>query len=135
MRYSLTPIDAATFPSATRAAGVPAPRSAGSREEAVIRGLTPSTDYWIALVTRDEYGNPSPLSNVIAVRTTEPPVAVTAPAAIETTLRTGQNETVALRVRNDGAGLRLHGSGGRLRRHLQALALRRADQRSGPSGR
>ena len=57
-----------------RAAGVPAPRSAGSREEAVIRGLTPSTDYWIALVTRDEYGNPSPLSNVIAVRTTEPPV-------------------------------------------------------------
>jgi len=105
LRYALTPITDATFSEATRVlSGVPPPRAPGAREEAVVRGLMPDTEYSIALVARDEFGNPSPLSNVITVHTTAPPVAALDPGAIGDTLLTGQHATAVLTLRNDGAG-------------------------------
>ena len=104
IRYSLSPIDAATFSSATRVAGTPAPRIAGTREQASIGGLAPLTDYYVAMVAHDEFGNPSPLSNVITARTTAPPVAAVDPPSLDATLVTGQRRTFPVDVRNDGAG-------------------------------
>ena len=104
LRYSLSPIDSSSFASGVRVAGVAAPQPAGTREEASIRGLQALTTYYVALIAHDEFGNPSPLSNVITVRTTAPPVATVTPPSSADTLRTGQRITFPLDVRNDGAG-------------------------------
>ncbi|HTL99979.1 MAG TPA: S8 family serine peptidase, partial [Candidatus Omnitrophota bacterium] len=104
IRYSPTPIDASTFASATRVAGTPAPRAAGSREETSIGGLAPLTDYYVAMVARDEFGNSSPLSNVITIRTTAPPAAAVDPPSLDASLLTGQRQAFTVDVRNDGAG-------------------------------
>ncbi len=117
LRVSTTPIDAANFAAAPRVPGVAFPRAAGTREEAAIRTLTPLTDYYVALMVLDEFGNISPLSNVIQVRTTAPPVAAVQPQALAQELRTGERAALPLDVRNDGAGVldftaRVLGSGG-----------------------
>ena len=105
LRVSTRPLDAASFAAATRVPGVAFPRVAGTREEAAIRGLVPLTDYYIALVVLDEFGNASPLSNVIQVQTTAPPVAAVQPPALTQELRTGERAALPLDVRNDGAGV------------------------------
>jgi subtilisin family serine protease/P pilus assembly chaperone PapD len=117
LRVSTAPLNAANFAAATRVAGVAIPHVSGVREEAAIRGLAPLTDYYVALVVLDEFGNASPLSNVIRVRTTAPPVAAVEPAALAGELRTGERVPLPLDVRNDGAGVldftaRALGSGG-----------------------
>ena len=104
LRVSTTPIDAASFAAATRVAGVAPPHVAGTAEEASIRSLAPLTDYFIALEVRDEFGNASPISNVITSRTTAPPVAAIDPPALARDLRTGEHASLTLDVRNDGDG-------------------------------
>lgn len=42
---------------------VPLPQPAGKSESYVVGGLTPGTNYWFAIKTRDAYGNWSPISN------------------------------------------------------------------------
>lgn len=103
LRYATTPIDAASFSAATRAAAS-APRAAGSPEAGVIRRLAPLTEYFVAILARDEFGNASPVSNVIVVRTTAPPVAAVDPVSVESALLTGQRQEIAVNVTNDGAG-------------------------------
>ena len=66
IRYSKTPITAANFTSATLVVGVPAPKPAGTREMFTVKGLTAGTNYYFAIITTDDWGNWSLLSNVVS---------------------------------------------------------------------
>lgn len=104
LRFAASPIDDATFGSATRVIGAPLPKAAGGVEQASIRGLTPLTTYFVAVKAIDEYGNTGPLSNVIEARTTAPPLAVVSPPRFDAALLTGLSETQSLFVSNTGDG-------------------------------
>lgn len=69
LRYATFPITEGTFANAIPATGVPSPAPAGTPQGHAILGLTPCTDYWFALKTRDEVGNWSALSNVAQAST------------------------------------------------------------------
>src|SRR6185295_16066202 len=105
LRISNAPIDDTNFLAAERVTGVPVPHVAGTLEEVVIRGLTPLTGYYVAVVAMDEFGNRSPLSNVLFAQTTPPPAASVQPESLISTLRTGQTETRSFDLRNDGEGM------------------------------
>ena len=66
LRYSLAPITAQNFTSASAIPGVPAPRPAGSSETFITPNLPNVPLLYIALRVRDEAGNWSPISNVVA---------------------------------------------------------------------
>ncbi len=86
LRWANTPItDASTFAAATVVDPVVAPGPAGSLESFTIGGLTPATAYWFALVTVDEAGNRSVLSNV-AQATTLASSDLVRPASVPVTL-------------------------------------------------
>ena len=72
LRYATFPLNADNFGDASMVADVPTPSVAGTPETAVIPGLQPRTGYHIALVSVDERGNPSALSNVLQVDTGQP---------------------------------------------------------------
>src|SRR5262245_17160420 len=67
--YATTPIDQSNFDQATAVTGVSKPAPAGTAESFQVTGLKPQTDYFFALRARDNVGNVSPVSNVVAVRT------------------------------------------------------------------
>jgi len=70
LRWSTAPIvTLADFAQATAVTGLPAPQPAGGPESFAVGGLTPQTSYWFALVTYDESGNGSGLSNTLQVST------------------------------------------------------------------
>ena len=69
LRYSTSPIDEASFDSATSAI-TPVPGPSGSTETATITGLSHSTLYYVALKVLDNVGNSSGLSNVASATTT-----------------------------------------------------------------
>ncbi|MFZ1683887.1 MAG: fibronectin type III domain-containing protein [Candidatus Zixiibacteriota bacterium] len=83
IRYSLSPITAANWSSATQVTGEPAPRIAGSPESFTVNGLNPGTTYYFAIETADEIPNWAPISNVIAKTTLSaaPPVPTLATPA------------------------------------------------------
>jgi len=72
IRYSTSAITAGNWNSATQCVGEPAPRTAGSTETFVVRGLSMATNYHFALKTADEVPNWSPLSNVPSATTPTP---------------------------------------------------------------
>lgn len=80
VRYSTSAITAGNFASATLASGPPAPAAPGSPQTMTVKGLAASTTYFFAIVTRDDGGNASALSNVASKSTaagdTIPPAAV-----------------------------------------------------------
>ena len=104
LRFGTTPIDETNFDAATRLTSAPVPKAAGGLEQATIRGLAPLTTYFVALKAIDEYGNSTPLSNVVEIQTTAPPTAVASPLNFEATLLTGVSETQTLFISNTGAG-------------------------------
>lgn len=79
LRYSLTPITNANF---DELSGIVADaRVAGSTENMRLENLTPQTEYYIALKSRDIWGNSSDLSNILQVSTSSlPKVAVNIPS-------------------------------------------------------
>ena len=78
IRYSILPVDEATWGSATSATGEPTPALAGTTQTFLITGLTPGTQYFFALTSADETNNVSPLSNVACATTaTNPPPPAT----------------------------------------------------------
>ena len=97
LRWARSPIaDAIAFAAATPIDPVIAPSIAGTPESFTVTGLTPATDYWFALVTVDESGNRSVLSNVLhattlvssdLVRPAPIPVALVATTASSVTVR------------------------------------------------
>jgi subtilisin family serine protease len=72
LRYATAPLDESNWNSATSVAGEPVPGLPGAVEHFSLTGLTPEKTYWIALKVVDEYGNLSPLSNVLEARTIAP---------------------------------------------------------------
>jgi hypothetical protein len=81
IRYSTSPITAASFGSATAVSAVPAPGAPGTLQSLTVSGLTPSTTYWFAMKTADDVPNWSGMSNVVSRTTLAAPDA-TRPAAI-----------------------------------------------------
>jgi hypothetical protein len=80
LRWSTSPITAANFANATPVMPLPTPVLGGLTETYQVTGRTALTTYYLALVTRDEAGNASPLSNVVQVTMLSdqtPPAAVT----------------------------------------------------------
>ncbi len=73
IRYSLEMITEENWGVAHQAPDPLRPQSAGSREEFILTGLEPETDYHVALKALDEAGNISRLSNVAQARTTGAP--------------------------------------------------------------
>jgi hypothetical protein len=93
IRYSLSPLTEAVWPTAVQAAGEPAPRPGGSVDTFVVTGLSPTTNYYFALKAADAEGNWSAKSNIASAPTTVkpddvPPAAVTDLAAIEFAVNT-----------------------------------------------
>ena len=80
IRYSTSPITEGNFELATPVADPPAPQPAGTPEQMIVEGLTPSTLYYFAMTVSDEQPNVSPMSNVGSAATTA--LDVTPPAAI-----------------------------------------------------
>ncbi len=80
LRYSTSPIDATSFPSATQVSAEPSPLPAGDAQSATIMGLVKATKYYFALRARDAAGNWSALSNVPQATTNASDI--TPPAAI-----------------------------------------------------
>jgi hypothetical protein len=66
LRYNTMPITAANFGSAMGVPAVPPPAPAGTPESFVINGLMSGITYYFAIKVRDEAGNWSKISNVIA---------------------------------------------------------------------
>jgi len=90
IRYSMSPLIEAVWPSASQAADEPSPRPAGTADTFMVTGLAPNTKYYFALKTADEKGNWSAKSNITSAPTTAvpddtPPAAVTDLAAIGST--------------------------------------------------
>jgi hypothetical protein len=82
IRYSLSPLTNAIWPSAEQATGEPSPRQAGSADTFVVTGLDPTTTYYFSLKTADAEGNWSAKSIIASAPTTAvtdnvPPAAVT----------------------------------------------------------
>ncbi len=81
LRYALAPIDESSWNSAAQAAGLSAPRVAGSAESYTMTGLNEGTTYYFAIRTADANPLWSGLSNN-ATGTTDQTATDTAPAAI-----------------------------------------------------
>uniref|UniRef100_A0A832MNW4 Fibronectin type-III domain-containing protein n=1 Tax=Eiseniibacteriota bacterium TaxID=2212470 RepID=A0A832MNW4_UNCEI len=84
LRYATAPISAGTWDQAVPAPGMPAPLVAGTRQAAVVRGLSRDTTYYFAIRTADDAGNWSGLSNLVRwdwVFDTAPPAAPTSVSA------------------------------------------------------
>lgn len=77
IRYTTNELTNASWESATRASGEPAPDSAGTVQQMTVAGLEAGEDYYFAMKTRDEAGNESAISNIEMVNTpadqTSPP--------------------------------------------------------------
>lgn len=66
LRRSSVPITELNFNTATQITGLPAPQAAGAVESYVVSGLTSGVQYYFALRTKDDAGNVSKISNLVA---------------------------------------------------------------------
>jgi len=78
IRYSTSPITAASWSSATQVSGEPAPGAPGAAQSFTVTGLSRQVTYYFALKVEDDAGNVSALSNVVNATTPD----TMAPAAI-----------------------------------------------------
>jgi hypothetical protein len=86
LRMSTSAINSSNWANAGIVPGSPTPRASGTRQSAVVRGLTRGTTYWFAIKTVDEAGNWSNVSNIVQwdwVVDTAPPSAPTGVAATQ----------------------------------------------------
>ena len=116
LKYATAPITSETsWQLGVSVGSMPAPMLAGTRQSALISGLTPGATYYVALKVFDEAGNVSLISNspsavpAAAVPsettpsppTTPPPTTVLGSGVIEGIVRDGSGQTVA------GAGVHI----------------------------
>jgi hypothetical protein len=66
VRYSLAPLNAANFSSGRLVTGVPAPKPPGTVEALRVQGLTAGTRYYFGIISTDDGGNWSNLSNIVS---------------------------------------------------------------------
>ena len=94
LRYSLSPITAANFASATRFMPTPTPATPGTRQSVIVTGLLPNTTYYFAIKTADDVPNWSLISNVVSRATTAAPDTAR-PAPVTTLNVTGVTDSTA----------------------------------------
>jgi len=103
LRVGLQPLTPENFGAAARFPA-PSPAMAGATETWRVRGLALESAYWFALVPRDEFGNPGPLSNVVSATTLGPPSLALEPASVSAAANTGSVVVRAVEIRNDSPG-------------------------------
>jgi subtilisin family serine protease len=103
LRVGLVPITPANV-DATARFPAPVPVPAGASQAWRVRGLAVESDYWFAIVPRDEFGNAGPLSNVVAGRTLVPPRLALAPTSVSAAANTGSTVQRDVELRNDSPG-------------------------------
>jgi phosphodiesterase/alkaline phosphatase D-like protein len=94
LRYSLSPITAANFATATRWLAMPAPLAPGTRQSVIVTGLTPATTYYFAIKTADDVPNWSLISNIVSRATTAAPDSIR-PAPVASLAITGVTDSTA----------------------------------------
>jgi len=104
VRFATWPMTEETFDLAAQASDAPDPRPAGSWERMRVSGLAPETTYWFAVRARDDFGNPSPISNIASGTTLGPPQLSVTPESVSATLFTGGVATRTLTLTNSGLG-------------------------------
>jgi len=104
VRYSTSPIDEGSFKAATQATGAPAPLPAGTPQQMEIKGLSFGTIYYFSLKVRDEWGNPSLLSNQAIAETLGPPDIGIVPDSVSADLLTGGRASRLVTLSNSGTG-------------------------------
>lgn len=104
LRFSTGPIDETNFAEAAPVTGLPAPAPAGTTQSVVVAGLSPDTEFWFALRSRDFLGNDSGLSNPVAATTLSPPEGSVLPASLDESLATGTSLERTVTLSNTGAG-------------------------------
>jgi len=79
VRHSTTPIDSGNFGSATEVGNEPVPAAPGTKQSMTVQNLATNTMHYFAIVSKDDIGNMSPISNVVSMATLdgEPPNAIT----------------------------------------------------------
>lgn len=88
IRYRPSSLTSGNWQSATQVVGEPVPSVAGSSESMVITDLLPNTDYYFGIISRDDAGGDSELSNVSNILLVDD----TTPAAV--TDLTASNESL-----------------------------------------
>src|SRR5262249_62312390 len=71
LRYWAAPTTPASGPTATQAAAEPAPLAPGTVQTYTVKGLARQRQYYFAIVTTDDVGNTSGLSNLPSATTTD----------------------------------------------------------------
>ena len=110
VRYSTTPIDAASFETAIAVMDVPAAAAQGTTETFTIEGLNGSTVYYFAIKSADFFGNVSSLSNIASDTTENAPVIAVSPESLNVSIDVNTNPfaTEMLTVSNNGDGADLN---------------------------
>ena len=103
LRVGLHPLTPENFGSAP-IVPAPPPHVSGSAESWRVRGLATNTTYWLAMIVRDEFGNPGPLSNVVTATTTGPPRLGLTPQEIAAAANTGIQIEREVQLANDSPG-------------------------------
>ena len=103
LRYSTSPLNELNFSLASEATGVPRlPLPPGGLESFRLRGLEPNTQYWLALRVFDEFGNASPISNVVMTTTLPAPYFSISPDSLRVGLAVGDSTEQLVSLINDG---------------------------------
>lgn len=92
IKYSLSPINAINWDSATTAAGAPEPLPAGTPQSCTITGLERGRRYYVAMKAVDDCNNCSPLSEVVSVIAS----GLATPAPVRTEIDTINGTAVAV---------------------------------------
>ena len=79
VRHSASPIDAVNFDAATDVDNEPAPAAPGTKQSMTINGLATNTVHYFAIMSKDNVGTTSLISNVVSMATLDG----TAPSAIK----------------------------------------------------
>ena len=104
LRYSTSPITAENFEEAMQFE-TPRPKVAGTMEMVDVTGLTPQTEYYFAVKSRDLYGNFSGISNVVMESTDGSPMIDVSDTQISAEVEVGDVLTKTITITNTGEGL------------------------------
>ncbi len=102
VRYSTSPVTVSNFNLATKIDIPPLPPIAGESVSLIIEKLTPESNYYVALKSRDLFNNLSPLSNIISFTTLKLPALQLITTQFTEQLFTGGVSTKEILVKNTG---------------------------------
>ncbi|WP_367275754.1 S8 family serine peptidase [Marivirga sp.] len=102
VRYSTSIIDSANFDSADSITNLPYPLPYGESQNFTLTDLNPLTTYFIAIKSKDFYGETSSISNVLTASTTDVPIIRIEPDSLYADMLSGDSITQTLTVFNDG---------------------------------